>query len=134
MQKRRTQFLCILMVIIVCCSEIFLKTYQSNHLLFCAVKESSTGISDAAEEALRIPSGMHQVPGIRRNTKARLLTILLAKLAKSEKTFLDYSLEKIFSKKIGNVYTESDEIYFLKNLQNDLIANYLHKSDGKKRI
>ena len=103
------------MVIIVCCSGIFLKTYQSNHLLFCAVKESSTGISDAAEEALRIPSGMHQVPGIRRNTKARLLTILLAKLAKSEK-ILDYSLENIFSKKIGNVYTESDEIYFLKNL------------------
>lgn len=133
-QEKRKQLLCMFMVMILCILGIFFENYQTDHSLMCAAKESSSQISNATEVVSNIPLCTNQMPGIRGNIRNRLWTVLFAKQAKSEKSFLDYFSENVFVKKTGNVYTESDEIYFLKNLQKNLIVNYLHKSDGKKRI
>lgn len=91
------------------------------------ISMSGTELSDA--EACTA-----EMLGSRRNTGSGRLMVRHANQRRGNDASLHFLCQNIYSPNRGNSGAGCDALIFVSESSSGLIANYIHKSDGKKRI
>lgn len=133
--RHKKQSICLILAILVFLSGMWWENSITDSFTeYAAMGESSTPIlsdGDAVTEAqlcteemlnVRTQVGLLQLAGrfIHPTRKARLI--------------LDFQCSDILSSADGKLYTGSEEMRFFIQCPEELVVNYIHQSDGKKKI
>lgn len=80
------------------------------------------------------PACTTEMLGVRENTNLGQMTLRFSNQRRDSKTLLDVLCPNIFFQNKGKFYPGFEKIALVSKNQEKLITNYIHNSDGKKRI
>ena len=80
------------------------------------------------------PACTTEMLGVRENTNLGQMTLRFSNQRRDSKTLLDVLCPNIFFQNKGKLYPGFEKIALVSKNQEKLITNYIHNSDGKKRI
>lgn len=120
MRAKRNNLLCMLIILLVSISGMYFEDIKVDSVFACTPAETSnTYISEMDSVITDAQACTTEMLGICKNVVTGQFTILFI---------------NIFSLNEENSYSSLEEVQLFFGSRDKLVANYIHKSDGKKRI
>jgi len=133
MQTGRNKLLYILITIFVFVSGMYLDDIKENSVPPYEHTELTNFYISAEDSVINDSQACTtDMLGIRGNTGTGNL-VRLANQKRDNKISLDFLLENIFSLNEGKSYASFEEDQLIVDNREELVTNYIHNSDGKKR-
>lgn len=135
MRKKRNELLCVLITLFVFISGMYFEDLKVDSIFVCAATEASNSYMLSVDPVVTDTKACTtEMLGIRESTGLGQLTTRFSYQRGHTKLSLDYLCRTIFFLKEGKSYANCEKVQFVLKNQDDLVVNYIHKSDGKKRI
>lgn len=132
MSMKKRKILCVLIIFMIFVSGMYFENIETYSVFACnpatAVNSYITVANPVITDAQACTTEMLGI----RESIVTLQRFVGQK--RDSKISLDFLYQNLFSLKEGKSYTGLKEVKHTLNSQNELVANYLHKTDGKKRI
>lgn len=136
MQNKRKRLLCIIFTLFIFVYGMYfeeLREVMSFPKAFAA-DAASFVITDNINENMEPQMCTAQMLGSYGKKSDDKTTFQIADQNRDMRISLDFLCRDIFSIKEGKVYSDLEELQPILEKQDKHVANYIHKSDGKKRI
>ncbi len=133
--RRKKQILCLMLTVLVFLSGIWCENsitdFQAENVSVGADISHTLWEDDAVTETQLC---MEEMLGVRIHAGLLQLTGRLTHLARKTRVTFDFLYSDISDASERKFFAGSEEIYFSCQCPEELVVNYIHQSDGKKRI
>lgn len=136
MQNNRKRLLCIIFTLFIFVYGMYfeeLREVMSFPKVFAA-DTASFVITDNINENMEPQMCTSQMLGVYGKKNDEKITFQTTDQDRDMRISLDFLCQDIFSIKEGKVYSDLEELWPILEKQDKHVTNYIHKSDGKKRI
>lgn len=134
MRNKRQKWICVLITLFVFLAGMCFEDIQAGSEFICAPALAEASFISAADTFITDAQACTaEMLGIRGNTRLEQSTIRFANRGRDTKISLDFLWQTLFSINEEQSDTGFEGIQFACRFRNELVINYIHKSDGKKR-
>lgn len=134
-RNKRNKLICVLMTVFVLVSGMYIEDFKTDSTFMRAPTETTNSCISSVDDFITDAHACTtEMLGIRGNAKAGQSTIRFASQKGDTEISLHFLCQNIFSLTGGKSYACLSQMQFISENQGGLATNYIHKSDGKKRI
>lgn len=134
MRAKRNKIFYILITLLVFISGMYFEDIKIDSVFASTPTEMTNSyISDIGSVITDTQVCTTEMLGVRGNMMIGQFTIRFNQ-RRDTRVSPDFLCQNIFSLNEGKSYASIEEVQLISKSQDELIANYIHKSDGKKRI
>ena len=135
MYNKRNKLIYVLIILSVVISGMYFENFKADSAFVCSPAEKTNSYISSVNAAItKVHACTTEMLGIHGSMELEQLTIRFANQRRDIKMSLDFLCQIIFCINERKSYAVFEEIQFVSGNQDELIINYIHKSDGKKRI
>lgn len=134
MRSRNRKIICVILAMIIALSGTYVENTKTGLGYQDASADTHTSCLESAEALVRdIQICTTEMLGIRDNVQTGRLSVRLDGSHKEIKSSPGFLCSKLFSLAEKKFFTSSEFISLIMQWPHELVINYIHKSDGKKR-
>lgn len=136
MQNKRNKLLCIIFTLFIFVYGMYFEELREDMVLCNTFvqKSESCVITDNLNENMEPQMCTVQMLSTRERKGVEKMTPQDTIQRRDMRVSLDFLCQNLFSLKEGKVYSNLEELQSILEKQEKHVTNYIHKSDGKKRI
>lgn len=135
MRKKRNELFCVLITLFVFISGMYFEDFKVDSVFVCAATQTSNSYMSSVDPVVTDTKACTtEMLGTHENMGLGKVTTRFTYQKRNSKLSRDYLYGTIFFLNVGKSYANCDKVQFVSKNQDDLVVNYIHKSDGKKRI
>ena len=134
LSRKIKKLICAFITLFMFVSGMCFDEIRTDSLFASASSERDTFLSSGCSAFTDEQACTVDMLGIRGTAELGRITVRAAVQKRDEKASSDFLCQKISVPTEGKSYISSDGIQFISEFSDEHIVNYLHRSDGKKRI
>ena len=135
MRAKRNKIFCILITLLVFISGMYFEDIKTDSVFASTLGETTNSYtSDIGSVTIDTQVCTTEMLAVCGNMVTGQFTIRFVNQRRDTGVSPDFLCQNIFSLNEGKSYASIEEVQLISKSQDELIANYIHKSDGKKRI
>ena len=132
---KKQKLICFMLTVFVFLSGIYFENIHTDFSVVCASNEKNDSFLTTYDAVIVATEHCTtEMMGIRNNMGMQQLTSRYIGQKRDHRLSFDLLCSDIFCLSEGRSFTRFEKIYFLKQYKDECVLNYIHKSDGKKRI
>lgn len=133
--NRVNRLICIIMAIFVLISGVCFDDVKMESLFECAHTEVLNSVINSVDiDIIDVEAGTSEFLGFQVDTVFKQLSVRLSNNRRYTKISLEFLIQNLFSLKESKAYVNFERDELALNSQDEIITEYIHKTDGKKRI
>lgn len=134
-RAKRNKIFCILITLLVFISGMYFEDIKADSVFASTPGETTNSyIPDIGSVTIDTQVCTTEMLAVCGNMVTGQFTIRFVNQRRDTRVSPDFLCQNIFSLNEGKSYASIEEVQLISKSQDELIANYVHKSDGKKRI
>ena len=134
-RKKGIKLICVLIILSIFISGLHFGKFKVDSIFVCAPAETANSYISSVDAIITEGQACTaEMLGIYGSTELGHLTIRFVNQRRDTKMSLNCLYQNIFFLNEGKYYACFEKIQFVSGNQDELVTNYIHKSDGKKRI
>lgn len=134
MRAKRNNIFCMLIILLVSILGMYFEDIKADSVFACTSTETTNLYFSDRNSVTDAQACTTEMLGIRKNVVTGQFAIRFMNQRRDTKLSQNYLCQNIFSVKEGESYASLEEVPLVSGSGDELVANYIHKSDGKKRI
>lgn len=135
MHNKKNKLICVLITLFVFISGMYFEDSKVDSVFGCTPTETTNYFISSVNTVISYAQACTtEMLGVRGNRELEQLTIRFANQRRDTKIFPDFLCQNNFSLNEGISYTSLEGMQLILKFQDELVKNFIHKSDGKKRI
>lgn len=135
MRAKRNKIFCILITLLVFISGMYFEDIKADSVFASTPGETTNSYtSDIGSVTIDTQVCTTEMLAVCGNMVTGQFTIRFVNQRRDTRVSPDFLCQNIFFLNEGKSYASIEEVQLISKSQDELIANYIHKSDGKKRI
>ena len=135
MCKKRNELLYVIIILLVFISGMFFEDFKvDSGFVYAATETTNSYMSSVNPVVTDTNACTTEMLGTHKSMGQGQLTTRCTYQRRNSKLSRDYLLLIIIFLYEGKSYANCEEIQFVSKITDNLVVNYIHKSDGKKRI
>ena len=135
MHTRKNTVWCIIIALLIVVAGMYFEDGKVDSISSCAFSEEpNCYISESDSVITKEDVDITRTLGVREYVEASLRTNGLTNQSRAMKVSLFYKDINVFSSNEGKYYASLEEVQLIFDRGDEFAINYIHKSDGKKRI